>query len=81
MKWVRHFEQFHHLYLRDGRKKEFIIKRVFQDETYLLYSKGQLLIFTVIAHNETQEETLDIAKKIFSDAKEIENTSFIFKQL
>ena len=53
LKWIRVFEQLHHLYLRDGRRKEFCIKRVYSEDTYLLYSKKDTLIFAVISHKST----------------------------
>jgi len=71
----------HHVFLRDGRKKEFCIKRVYPTDTYLLYSKGSLLIFAVIENSESDREPLEIGKQIIADAQEIMSTSFIVKHI
>jgi hypothetical protein len=50
-------------------------------DTYLLYSKGDIFIYAVIAHKGASREAIEIAKQILSDAKEIESTSFIMKHV
>jgi hypothetical protein len=52
LRWVRHFEKLHNIYLRDRKKKEFCIKRVYPHDTFLLYSKGNLLIFAVVENGK-----------------------------
>ena len=81
LNWLRTFEKLHHIYTRDKKKKEFCIKRVYSRETFLLYSKGNLLIFAVISNRESNREALQIGQQIISDAKDIETTSFILKHI
>lgn len=50
-------------------------------ETYLLYSRGDILIFAVIMHKGAMREAIEIGKQILADAKEIESTSFILKHV
>ena len=50
-------------------------------DTFLLYSKGDIFIFAVIAHKGAQREAIEIGKQILSDAKEIESTSFILRHI
>jgi len=50
-------------------------------ETYLLYSKGDVLIYAVIDHKGADREAIEIGKQILADAKEIESTSFILKHI
>ena len=57
------------------------MKRVYPYETYLLYAKGDLLIFAVINNKESDREAIDIGRQIISDAKDIESTSFILKHI
>ena len=52
---MRIFERLHNIYLNEmGSKKgkEFMIKRVYETDTYLLYSKGKMLIYCVVDHKE-----------------------------
>lgn len=79
--WLRTFEKLHHIYMRDRKKKEFCIKRVYPMETFLLYAKGNLLIFAVLNNGESDREPIEIGKQIIQDAKEIESTSFILKHI
>ena len=67
--------------MRQKKKKEYMIKRVYYSDTYLLYSKGDIFIYAVIAHKGANREAIEIAKQILSDAKEIESTSFIMKHV
>ena len=48
--------------MRDSKKKEFCIKRVYSVDTYLLYAKGNLLIFAVIKNKESDREPIEIGK-------------------
>lgn len=50
-------------------------------ETYLLYSRGDILIFAVIMHKGAMREAIEIGKQILADAKEIESTSFILRHV
>lgn len=50
----------HHIYIRDKKKKDFCIKRVYPFETFLLFSKGNLLIFAVINNRESEREAIEI---------------------
>lgn len=81
LNWLRVFEKLYHVYLRDKKKKEFCIKRVYALETYLLYAKGNLLIYAVINNGESEREPIEIGQQILSDAKEFETTSFILKHI
>tara|TARA_B110000285_G_C15038675_1_gene570664 strand:+ start:1071 stop:1274 length:204 start_codon:yes stop_codon:yes gene_type:complete len=63
------------------RTKEFMIKRVYQTDTYLLYSKGKMLIYCVVDHKEASREPLEIGRQILSDAKDIEGTSFLLRHI
>ena len=58
------FEKFHHIYLNTAKKKEFCIKRVYENETYLLYSKGKILIYAVINHRDSKREAIEIGRQI-----------------
>ena len=44
------------------KKKEFCVKRVYNEDTYLLYSKGKILIFCVIDHTTATREAIEIAR-------------------
>jgi hypothetical protein len=48
--------------MRSKKKKEFCIKRVYELETYLLYSKGDFFIYAVIAHKGASREAIEIGK-------------------
>lgn len=48
--------------MRSKKKKEFCIKRVYQMETYLLYSKGDIFIYAVITHKGATREAIEIGK-------------------
>jgi len=50
-------------------------------ETYLLYSRGDILIYAVIIHKGAAREAIEIGRQILQDAKEIEGTSFILKHI
>jgi len=39
-----------------------MIKRVYMMDTYLLYSKGDIFIYAVIAHKGANREAIEIAK-------------------
>jgi hypothetical protein len=56
------FEKLHNVYLNTKIKKEFCIKRVYPLETYLLYSKGRVLIYAVISHKSAQREAIEIGR-------------------
>ena len=60
--WLRCFEKLHHTYMRDSKKKEFCIKRVYSTDTFLLYAKGNLLIFAVIKNKDSDREPIEIGK-------------------
>mgnify|MGYP000937342012 CR=1 FL=1 len=60
--WLRNFERLHHIYLNTKKKKEFCIKRVYSLETYLLYSKGKILIYAVINHKDANREAIEIGR-------------------
>ena len=66
VRWMRIFERLHNIYLNEtGSKKgkgEFMIKRVYQTDTYLLYSKGKMLIYCVVDHKEASREPLEIGR-------------------
>lgn len=81
MTWLRVFEKLYQTYMRDKKKKEFCVKRVYAMETFLLYAKGNLLIYAVINNGESDREPIEIGQQILSDAKEIESTSFILKHI
>ena len=48
--------------MRQKKKKEYMIKRVYNMDTYLLYSKGDIFIYAVIAHKGASREAIEIAK-------------------
>ena len=48
--------------MRDSKKKEFCIKRVYSTDTFLLYAKGNLLIFAVIKNKDSDREPIEIGK-------------------
>ena len=53
--------------MRQKKKKEYMIKRVYNMDTYLLYSKGDIFIYAVIAHKGASREAIEIAKQILSE--------------
>lgn len=81
LKWLRTFEKLHNQYVKAKRKKELCIKRVYELDSYLLYSKGDIFIYAVITHKGATREALEIGKQILADAKEIESTSFILRHI
>lgn len=50
MRWIRQFEKLHDIYIKSKKKRELCIKRVYQMESFLIYSRGDIFIFAVIAH-------------------------------
>jgi hypothetical protein len=78
---LRTFEKLHNQYVKAKRKKELCIKRVYELDSYLLYSKGDIFIYAVITHKGATREALEIGKQILADAKEIESTSFILRHI
>jgi hypothetical protein len=81
IKWIRKFESLFTIYQKSKKKRDLCIKRVYLMETYLLYSRGDILIFAVIMHKGAMREAIEIGKQILADAKEIESTSFILKHV
>ena len=62
-------------------KKELCIKKTYPLESHVLYSRGDILIFSVIIHKGANREAIEIVRQILADAKEIEGTSFIVKHV
>lgn len=79
--WIRKFEELYNIYQKSKVKRELCIKKVYPLETYLLYSRGDILIFSVIIHKGANREAIEIGRQILADAKEIEGTSFIIKHI
>ena len=79
--WIRKFEELYNIYQKSKVKRELCIKKVYPLETFLLYSRGDILIFSVIIHKGATREAIEIGRQILSDAKEIEGTSFILKHI
>lgn len=75
------FEKLYTIYQKSKVKKELCIKKVYPLDTYLLYSRGDILIFSVIIHKGATREAIEIGRQILADAKEIEGTSFILKHV
>jgi len=50
------------MYIKDRKKKEFCIKRVYSSDTFLLYAKGNLMIFAVIENNQSDREPIEIGQ-------------------
>lgn len=69
------------MYLNTKKKRDLCIKRVYMMETYLLYSRGDIIIFAVIQHKGADREAIEIGKQILADAKEIESTNFIMRHI
>lgn len=62
MRWIRQFEKLHDIYIKSKKKRELCIKRVYQMESFLIYSRGDIFIFAVIAHKGAQREAIEIGK-------------------
>ena len=45
---LRQFEKLHNQYLKSKRKRDFVIKRVYQMSTFVLYAHGDLCIMAEI---------------------------------
>ena len=66
------------------KKRDLSIKRIYATrlETHLMYTKGDMFIFAVLEYkNGTGREPIEVGKQILADAKEIESTNFIMRQI
>ena len=59
---MRLFERLYTVYQRSSKKRELMVKRVYEMETALIYSRGDILIFAIIKHKGASREALEIAK-------------------
>ena len=60
--WIRKFEKLYTYYQKSKAKRELCIKKVYALETYLLYSRGDILIFSVIIHKGATREAIEIGR-------------------
>jgi hypothetical protein len=61
LNWLRNLEKLHNYYLT-AKKKKICLKKVYEMETYLLYSKGDIFIYAVIEHKGADREAIEIGK-------------------
>lgn len=76
---LQEFEKLFDRYQAASSKKDLMIKKVYAIETYALYSVGDYVIMSTVAHNRTNKDIREICHNIYEDVKLDEQSCFIHK--
>lgn len=75
---LQEFEKLYDRYLSSPNKKDLMIKKVYQIDTFALLATGNYVIMAKVAHNRTEKEAFDVLRNLNEDIKVDEESSFIF---
>ena len=71
------FEKLHEQFLASPNKKDVLLKKVYEQDTYSLYAIGDYVIMLAISHNRTSKSVTEIAQHVVDDIKMDEESCFI----
>mmetsp|Transcript_18895 Transcript_18895/g.13709 ORF Transcript_18895/g.13709 Transcript_18895/m.13709 type:complete len:112 (+) Transcript_18895:360-695(+) len=77
LKSLREFEKLHEVFLSSPNKKDVLLKKVYQLETYCLYAIGDYVIMATINHNRTSKTIQEVCSHVVEDIKMDEESCFI----